>query len=547
MAEGRTILLAAGLAVAVSALVTVLLAPSSPPAPSPTTAPPVSSPPATSSPPPRVATPPAPAPAAPPSAAEPAPVAVKPSAPTAAAPVRAETGQDVGGTVSETRGAARLYVFRIPDDAVQVDVSLRSTDGDVELRAVCAETPPERDDDWSWTAHADGEHAKLSLTRHAESDLRSGPFLVEVRPISAAAHHGDRRNLPFTLRVDATRLAAPRAIVPGSAVDAATSPAEGHRCDFVVEVPKDAKALRIDLVEAERDFDVIASQKGTPLDADAAEWTAESALARESVVIGADSDPKLTGGGKLWFAVVDPSLYDAPVSFRVIVTLGTDPPAEALAIPVLPQPSDPRDRAVAAVVEIIVEDGSGSGTIVTEDGLVLTARHVVGDRTGDDGDISIAMDLDTLAMTRDLFRAKVVKTDEALDVALLRITSGLRGQPLPTDYRFPACPVAFDALPRLGDELVTLGFPEPAGTGTRAPVMFSKGVVSGFERERAGLRIKTDAFVASGSSGGAALDSRYRLVGVPVFTMSDSDHTALLGFLVPVTELPKEWRAMMVR
>lgn len=474
---------------------------------------------------------------------------MKPPAPAPAAPVPApaETGQDVRGDVSETRGAARLYVFRIPDDAVQVDVSLRSTDGDVELRAVCAETPPERDDDWSWTARAEGERAKLSLTRHAESDLRSGPFLVEVRPVSAAAHHGDRRSVPFTLRVDATHLAAPREIVPGRAVDAATSPAAGHRCDFVVDVPKSATALRIDLVEAERDLDVIASPKATPLDADAAEWTAVSALARESVVVGADSDPKLTGGGKLWFAVVDPSLYDAPVNFRVIVTLGADPPAEALALPVLPQPSDPRDRAVAAVVEIIVEDGSGSGTIVTEDGLVLTARHVIGDRTGDDGDISIAMDLDTLAMTRDLFRAKVVKSDEALDVALLRITSGLHGQPLPKEYRFPACPVAFDALPRLGDELVTIGFPEPAGTGTRAPVMFSRGVVSGFERERAGLRIKTDAFVASGSSGGAALDARYRLVGVPVFTMSDSDHTSLLGFLVPVTELPKEWRGMMVR
>ena len=107
--------------------------------------------------------------------------------------------------------------------------------------------------------------------------------------------------------------------------------------------------------------------------------------------------------------------------------------------------------------------------------------------------------------------------------------------------RFPACPVSPDGAPGLGDELVTIGFPEPAGTGTRAPVMFSRGVVSGFERERTGLRIKTDAFVASGSSGGAALDARFRLVGVPVFTMGDSDRSALLGFLVPVTELPREW------
>jgi hypothetical protein len=141
-----------------------------------------------------------------------------------AAPASAGIGRDIHGEVSETRGAARLFVFSIPEDAVQVDVSLSSADGDVELRAVCAETAPERDDDWSWAVHTEGERFELSLTRHTETDLRSGPFLVEVRPISAAGHHGDKRALPFTLRVDVTRLQAPRVIDAGHAVDESTSP-----------------------------------------------------------------------------------------------------------------------------------------------------------------------------------------------------------------------------------------------------------------------------------------------------------------------------------
>jgi serine protease Do len=229
------------------------------------------------------------------------------------------------------------------------------------------------------------------------------------------------------------------------------------------------------------------------------------------------------------------------VRFRVVASVGVGPPAEALALPELPHPSDPRGLALAAAVEIVVGDGSGSGTIVSADGLVLTARHVLGGREERDSEVVVAVNLDPTEITRDLFRARVVRVDEDLDVALLRITSGLYGQPLPTGYRFPACPLSPGGLPRLGDELATIGFPEAGGTGSRAPVMFSRGVVSGFERERSGLRIKTDAFVASGSSGGAALDARYRLVGVPVFTMSDSDRAALLGFLVPVTELPREW------
>ena len=42
-----------------------------------------------------------------------------------AAPATADIGRDIHGEVSETRGAARLFVFSIPDDAVQVDVSLQ--------------------------------------------------------------------------------------------------------------------------------------------------------------------------------------------------------------------------------------------------------------------------------------------------------------------------------------------------------------------------------------------------------------------------------------
>ena len=458
--------------------------------------------------------------------------------------VLSETGKDIHGEVIEARGAARLYRFRIPDDAVQVDVSVQNAEGAVDLLAVCGDTPPESEEDWSWGAEAEGDRASLSLTRHAESDLRSGPFLVEVRPDDPAGHHGARRSLPFTLRVDTVRLSPPRAIAPGSFEDS-TAPEAGHRRDFSFEVPARASALRIDLVDAERDLDLLLSPKAPPLDRDAAQWSAATALGRESLVLDAAALKGLSSSRRLYLAVVDPSLYDAPVRFRVAITQGSDPPAEALVLPPLPVPSDPRERALASVVEIVAGDGSGSGTIVRDDGLILTARHVIGDRTGEHGDIAVAMDLDPTAVTHDLFHAKVVESDPELDVVLLRITSGLYDQPLPKGYRFPACPVAFDGLPHLGDELVTIGFPEPGGVGTRAPVMYSRGVVAGFEREKAGLRLKTDAFVAGGSSGGAALDARFRLVGVPVFTMSDSDHSTSLGFLVPVMELPKRWREMI--
>jgi len=459
-------------------------------------------------------------------------------------PTRAATGADIADEVADARGASKVYAFAIPDDAVQADVSLTSEGGNVEFRASCGADAPEPGDEWPWRSRNDDDREKLSLTRHADREFRPGTLFVQAKPTSGAGRRDEKSSLKFRLRVDVVRLAAPTPIATGVGVDAATSPDDGHRRDFVVDVPAGAKELRVDLVDAERDLDVLASSDGPAFDRDQAEWSAATSICRESLVF---SDPKPPAGGKLWFSVVDPSVYDAPVKFRVVVTLGADAPAEALALPEIPIPTDPRERAVAAVVELVVDDGTGSGTIVSDDGLVLTARHVIGDRTGDGKPIYVAMDLDPTRTTRELFRAKVVKSDEGLDLALLRITTGFYGQPLPKGLRFPACPVAFDAAPRLGDPLVTIGFPEPAGTGTRAPVMYSSGVVSGFEREKSGVRIKTDAFVAAGSSGGAALDARFRLVAVPVFVVGETEGTAQTGYLVAVSELPREWREMIAR
>lgn len=463
-------------------------------------------------------------------------------------PTPAATGRRIDGELPAGRGAAKLYLFQVPEDAVQVDVSLDGAgrDRDVEFRAASGADVPERDGDWTWQSAQDGGPAKLSLTRYADDELRPGPLLVEVRSAEGATRRG-RGSLPFALSLDVTWLAAPRRVAPGASFDAETAPEAGHRADFVVDVPAGAKALRIDLVEAERDLDLLASARAPALDRDAAEWRAASPLARESLVLDPGSEPRFVAGRTLYFSVIDPSLYDAPVRFRAAVTLAADPPPEALALPELPQPQDPRERAVAAVVEIVVEDGSGSGTLVRDDGLVLTARHVIGDHTGEAGDITVAIDLDPTQMTKDLFHAKVVAIDEGLDVALLQITSGLYGQALPRGYRFPACPVAFGAPLRLGDPLYTVGFAEPGGTGSRSPVLFSQGVVAGFERQRSGTRVKTDAVVASGSSGGAALDASYRLAGVPVFIVNETEGTAQMGFLVAVGELPAEWQQRIRR
>ena len=54
-----------------------------------------------------------------------------------------------------------------------------------------------------------------------------------------------------------------------------------------------------------------------------------------------------------------------------------------------------------------------------------------------------------------------------------------------------------------------------------------------------GVLLKTAAEISAGNSGGAALDSQNRLVGLP--TLVAGDETSRLGYIYPVEMLPADW------
>jgi hypothetical protein len=101
-----------------------------------------------------------------------------------------------------------------------------------------------------------------------------------------------------------------------------------------------------------------------------------SALARESVVI--DNGSRRSARRRKGLVRPDPSLYDAPVKFRVIVSIGVDPPAEALELLALPQPPDPCARGRGGGGDRVGESSAPGRSSGVE--AVLTARHVLGER-----------------------------------------------------------------------------------------------------------------------------------------------------------------------
>ena len=161
------------------------------------------------------------------------------------------------------------------------------------------------------------------------------------------------------------------------------------------------------------------------------------------------------------------------------------------------------------------EKGLGSGVIVSSDGYILTANHVI-DGADSDG-VKVA-----LTDGGKEFSAKVVGTDAATDIAVLKVEA----------KDLPAITFADSDKLEVGDLVLAIG--NPYGVGQTV----TKGIVSGLSRSRLGINeyenfIQTDASINQGNSGGALVDSLGRLVGINTLIFSQSGGFQGIGFAVP--------------
>ena len=215
-------------------------------------------------------------------------------------------------------------------------------------------------------------------------------------------------------------------------------------------------------------------------------------------------------------------------------------------------PRAARERASKAVVEIraleelpvgtfsvrgVTFDGkryqegrsSGSGTIISPAGVILTAAHVVANVNTNTSsiintargpltpaalvEVRITNRIDEAA--RPAYLARVMRFDAKHDLAALQIVADIKGAVI-SNLNLPALEMGSSEDLVLGDELSLIGYPISGGR----TITFTGGRVSGFVGEdyvSAGRAfIKTDARFSSGASGGAALDENGKLIGVPI-------------------------------
>ena len=171
--------------------------------------------------------------------------------------------------------------------------------------------------------------------------------------------------------------------------------------------------------------------------------------------------------------------------------------------------------------------GLGSGYIISPDGYIVTNDHVAGNAA----EIKV-----TLTDTR-IFEAKIIGTDAASDICLLKI----EGENLP----YVDLGNSDDVI--IGEWVIALGNPFGLFELNDKPTV-TVGVVSatGMNLEQINERyylnmIQTDAAINGGNSGGPLVNSLGEVIGMNtiIFTSGNNSGNIGLGFAIPINKVKR--------
>ena len=165
--------------------------------------------------------------------------------------------------------------------------------------------------------------------------------------------------------------------------------------------------------------------------------------------------------------------------------------------------------ALASAVRIETLSGTGSGVLVSPDGFVLTAAHVVADSNA----VTVVR-ADGLQLP-----AETIRVDRDHDVALLQIPG--QGHP---------CAPVGDSPPALAESIYSIGSPG----GEELALSISRGVVSGYREWDSHRFLQTDASINPGNSGGPLLNDAGQVVAITSGKISGPGFEGL-GFGVPIS------------
>ena len=435
----------------------------------------------------------------------------------------------------------QTFMVDVPIDTFAVRLYLTGSQADLDIFVKWNEEIVSYDDVDAFSALED-YNEELFVSRMDQANLKSGTYYVDVafqleRP---PVVDGEKLyDLPFTLNYEVISLPDGGELRSGVKKTATLNPKEGMAKVFSFDVPSGTRVFRIDLFDTMGDLDFLVRHGQPARNEDEADYIREWVLSRESLILRSRPGKPLAAG-TYYITVYDQVINNALESFSIIASLDDEAPASLRLIPFLSVPEEQMERALLSTMEITAENGTGSGCIVSKQGLVLTNYHVIESAAGlPSKEIYGAVTLTPENPPVELFRMEVVDYNEDKDLALLQVSSGFYGQSLPYGFEFPYFELGNSDRLKIGQPLVVIGYPGIGGTGSRSSVSITQGIVSGYQRTHYGTIIKTDTEINGGNSGGAVINAFYELVGLP--TMVVNEDAGQMGFIHPVSLLPYSW------
>lgn len=167
-----------------------------------------------------------------------------------------------------------------------------------------------------------------------------------------------------------------------------------------------------------------------------------------------------------------------------------------------------------------VQSGLGSGVILTEDGYIVTNNHV----------IEGADKLEVLLNDNSTYDAKIIGTDEATDLALIKIDA--RG--------LSAITFGDSEAVKVGEWVLAVGNPFGFNSTVTAGIVsakarsLNKGGSMGIESF-----IQTDAALNPGNSGGALVNLKGELIGINSAIYSNTGSYTGYSFAIPTSIVKK--------
>ncbi|PBQ33332.1 deoxyribonuclease HsdR [Sphingobacteriaceae bacterium] len=168
-----------------------------------------------------------------------------------------------------------------------------------------------------------------------------------------------------------------------------------------------------------------------------------------------------------------------------------------------------------------IQQGSGSGVIISQDGYIVTNNHVI---AGSDK-------IEVILNDRRTYEAEVIGADASTDVALLKIK----------EKNLPFLNYGNSDVVKVGEWVLAVGNPFNLNSTVTAGIVSAKGrnnILNGNKRPIESF-IQTDAAVNPGNSGGALVNTEGELIGINTAIASNNGSYQGYSFAVPVNIVKK--------